>query len=214
MKILNPKLNRKDPLNPLIGSKGNNYNFQFFSKNNHSYDLGSSNQNSSFLKNTFNNYTNRISSNRQISILSDIFTENKRISYTNNKLTVSSDNLFAYLNNNNNNHEPKKTLNVRRKKKVRFLNDENFAKIILVESHKKFHQLDDIYDNNQKDIDKIKDLKNEIKNKKLYENTKRNNISPIKFKEGKGKENKKETNKNEIKNSKNYNDKACKCLIF
>jgi len=212
MKILNPKLNRKDPLNPLIGSKGNNYNFQSFSKNNHSYDLGSSNQNSSFLKNTFNNYTNRISSNRQISILSDIFTKNTRISYNDNKLTVSSDNLFACLNNNNN--EPKKTLNVRRKKKVRFLNDENFAQIILVESHKKFHQIDDIYDDNHKDIDKIKDLKNEIKNKKLNEFTKRNNISPIKLIERKGKENKKEASKNDLKNSKNYNDKACKCLIF
>lgn len=219
MKILNQKLQRKDPLNPIIGSKGKQYQFKLLSNNKQTYDLGSSNQNSSFIKNTFNNSTNRISSTRQTSNLSDIINENKKTCYTNNNITISSDILFACLNKNPNKVQYSKSKP--KKKKVRFVNSEKFVEIILVESHKNFHKLDDFnFDENQKDIDKLKVKKSEIINKEKNNNnktinSKKKDASPIKVKELKAKENKKEMCKNN-KNfaSKAYDDRACKCIIF
>lgn len=221
MKKLNPKFNRKDPLNPIIGSKAKDNDFKSLTNNKKTYDLGSSNQNSSFFKTTLNNSTNRIISHRQISSISDIMTENKKTSHSNNNITLSSDNIFACLNNGKNNNRKQRSVSMPRKKKVRFLDNEKFVQIILVESHKKFHKIDDIFDGDQKDIDKIKVLKGE--NKKKDNNTindnnvnpKTKDVSPIKAKEEKIKEKKKETcNNNNNKNSKPYDDKACKCSIF
>lgn len=212
MKILNPKFNRKDPLNPLLRSKANDYNLRSSSPNKYSYELGSSNQNSSYFKNTFNNSSNKIGSARLISNLSDIMNENKKTSHTNNNITISSDNLFACLNNNTN--RAQKSVSMPKKKKVRFPNDENFVQIILVESHKNFHKIDNIYDDNQKDIDKIKILKSETINKRMCEENKKRGVSPIKCKQESSRDNRKQFKDNLNKNSKPYNDKACKCMIF
>jgi len=231
MKKVNPQFKRKDPLTPILGSKAKANEFEAISNNKRTYDLCSGNENSSFIKNTLNNFkNNRISPNKQISILSDITTDNKRTSYSNNNITMSSDNLFAYMNKDTNRAATQKTLGLPKKKKVKFLNNEKFVQVILVESYKKFQKLDDIYSDHQADIDKIKVLKSESSrnnsNSKSnsIETSKNNikNVSTIKAKKEllKAKENKKETNinrgnNNKSKNSKAYyDDKVCKCIIF
>ena len=185
MKIHNAKFNRKDPLNPILGTKKKDLELRSLSNNKYTYDLGSSNQNSSYLKNT-NNSTNKIYSNKQISIFSDILNENKRTSFTNNNITQNDDNIFSYLNNNKN--IQKKNTYFTKKKNVRFLDSEQFVQIILVESHKKYHKIDNIYDDARNDIIQINNKK--LKNESIKKDPKN-------------------------KNAKNIdNDKACKCLIF
>ena len=212
MKIHHPKFNRKDPLNPILSSKAKDYEFKSISNNRKVYDFGSSNQNSSFIKSTFNNSINRISPYKQISSFSNIVTENKKTSYSNNNITGSSDNLFSCLNNKT--YRAQKSVGKPRKKKVKFLNNDKLVEIILVDSHKKFHKVDDIYYNDQKDIDKIKVLKLENRNKENnVTNDIKKDLSPIKDKGEKIKDNKKEI-KNNKNSMKTYDDKACKCLIF
>jgi len=210
MNILNPSLMRKDPISPLVKSNNKQNIFKKLSDKRDSFDLDTSYKNFSFVKEFSRKSNNKIRENRktpvnslrQTSTLSDLTNENRKTNYSFNNITVIGDNIFSNLNNTN-------VLKNGKKKKVKFLHDENLVKIILVESYKKYHKIDEVmFDDNIKDIDKLKVLKQESLT--TYSNTK--DLSPIKVNGNKNKTNNKLNPKK--KNFMYSEDKACKCSLF
>ena len=188
MKLLNSKFSGKDPMSNKIKTPINKS--KILSNNDLSLISLTRTLNNSTTVNCLNNSSNGIIGKRNSTFFTEINEDNKKTSSKN--FITNEINISTFI---------KNTKISKKKLKVIFKEEKDLVEIVNIESHKKYHKIE-IDAEMQKDIKKLKDLK-EAKKESLKVMNLLNNQA--------AKERGKQKKENKIKMN---NDKACVCLVF